>query len=152
MKLTTICLTFLFALCAKSVSAQESIVKSLQTYTPREGKVTIYQAPEIEALLGVKRSATGTHNSQIKVAGYRVQVYAGGNSRNSKQEAERMEARVKSHFPELMVYKTFTPPRWLCRVGDYRTVEEADAMMRKLKSAGVFKEVSIVRDQIIIYL
>ena len=39
-------------------------------------------------------------------------------------------------------------PRWLCRVGDFRSIEEADAMMRRLKATGVFKEVSIVRDQI----
>lgn len=152
MKLNTFCLACLFAFCAKNVCAQESIVRSLQANTPREGKVTIHHAPEIEALLGVKRNAAGTNESQIKMAGYRVQVYAGGNSRNSKREAEEMESKVKSHFPELMVYKTFTPPRWLCRVGDFRTIEEADAAMRKLRGTGGFKEVSIVRDQIIIYL
>ena len=33
-------------------------------------------------------------------------------------------------------------------LGDFRSIEEADAMMRKLKATGVFKEVSIVKDQI----
>ena len=51
-------------------------------------------------------------------------------------------------FPELTIYTSFNPPRWLCRVGDFRSIEEADAMMRKLKATGVFKEVSIVKDQI----
>jgi outer membrane protein assembly factor BamA len=36
----------------------------------------------------------------------------------------------------------------LCRVGDYRSIEEADASMRRLKATGKFKEVSIVREQI----
>jgi outer membrane protein assembly factor BamA len=36
----------------------------------------------------------------------------------------------------------------LCRVGDFRSIEEADAAMRRLKATGVFKEVSIVREQI----
>jgi homoserine O-acetyltransferase len=51
-------------------------------------------------------------------------------------------------FPELTIYTSFNPPRWLCRVGDFRSIEEADAMMRRLKATGMFKEVSIVRDQI----
>ena len=46
------------------------------------------------------------------------------------------------------VYTSFISPRWLCRVGDFRSIEEADAMMRRLKATGMFKEVSIVRDQI----
>ena len=56
--------------------------------------------------------------------------------------------RIKEYFPELTVYTSFNSPRWLCRVGDFRSIEEADAMMRKMKATGVFKEVSIVKDQI----
>lgn len=152
MKLPAFCLTFLMALCVNNVYAQESIVKSLQANTPGEGRVTIHQSPEIGALLGSRHLAGEGHDSQVKMSGYRVQVYAGGNSRNSKREAENMEAKVKSLFPELAVYKSFNPPRWLCRIGDFRTIEEADAMMRRLRSSGGFKEVSIVRDQIVIYL
>jgi hypothetical protein len=36
----------------------------------------------------------------------------------------------------------------LCRAGDFRSIEEADAMMRQLRATGAFKEVSIVKDQI----
>ena len=56
--------------------------------------------------------------------------------------------KVKKEFSELSVYTFFLPPRWLCRVGDYRSIEEADAVMRRLKATGHFKEVSIVREQI----
>ena len=49
---------------------------------------------------------------------------------------------------DLPVYTSFNPPRWLCRAGDFRSIEEADAMMRQLRATGVFKEVSIVKDQI----
>jgi hypothetical protein len=55
---------------------------------------------------------------------------------------------VRAEFPDLPVYTYFQPPRWLCRVGDFRSIEEADAAMRKLKGSGAFKEVSIVREQI----
>ena len=73
---------------------------------------------------------------------------AGNNTRQAKNDAYHVASRVKEYFPELTVYTSFNPPRWLCRVGDFRSIEEADAMMRRLKATGVFKEVSIVRDQI----
>lgn len=63
-----------------------------------------------------------------------------------------MEEQVKTLFPELPVYTIFKSPRWLCQVGDYKTIEEAYAMMRKMKQAGVFNEISIVKTQIIIPL
>ena len=84
----------------------------------------------------------------LKARGYRVQVYAGNNSRVARQAANDMAEQVKAEFPEIPVYAFFQPPRWLCRVGDYRSIEEADAAMRRLKAPGKFKEVSIVREQI----
>lgn len=84
----------------------------------------------------------------VKVAGYRVQVYAGNNTRNAKLEALRVASDVRSFFPEVSVYSFFSPPRWLCRVGDYRSMEEAYTMMRKLKATRVFHEVSIVKDRV----
>ncbi len=84
----------------------------------------------------------------IKVAGYRVQVYAGNNTRTAKLEAMRTASDVRNFFPEVSVYSFFSPPRWLCRVGDFRSMEEAYSMMRKLKATRVFHEVSIVKDRV----
>ena len=78
----------------------------------------------------------------------RVQVYAGNNSRVARNEANAIAEKIKMEFPEIPVYSYFQPPRWLCRVGDYRSIEEADAVMRRLKATGRYKEVSIVREQI----
>ena len=114
---------------------------------PGQGKVTIHQDPRIEALLGTEYVATG-EQTILKSPGYRVQVYAGNNSRTARNEATNMASKVKEYFPDLKTYAFFTSPRWLCRVGDFRSIEEADAMMRKLRATGVFKEVSIVKDQI----
>ena len=124
-------------------------MKSLERNVPGQGKVTIHQDERIEALLGrgAVPSSTGERKT-LRAAGYRVQVYAGSNTRQAKNEAHSVAASVKELFPDLPVYSFFSPPRWLCRVGDYRSVEEADAMMRKLRATGEFKEVSIVRDQI----
>lgn len=125
----------------------QNIVKSLERKVPGQGQVTIHQDPRIEGLLGTTRAAIG-EQKVIKSFGYRIQVYAGNNSRNARNEAYGMASRVKEYFPELKVYTFFTSPRWLCRVGDFRSIEEADAMMRRLKNTGAFREVAIVKEQI----
>lgn len=141
-------LLLLLLVFAAGMQAQ-NIVKSLERNVPGQGKVTIHQDPRMEALLGSVRTATGTDSqNMIKADGYRVQVYAGNNSRNARNEAHNMASKVKEYFPDLKVYTSFTSPRWLCRVGDFRSIEEADAMMRKLRGTGIFKEVAIVKDQV----
>jgi hypothetical protein len=128
-----------FAFAAISV-AQNNIVKSLERNVPGQGKVSIHQDARIGALIGSEYIPTGSDDRKvIKSSGYRVQVYAGNNTRQSN---------IKERFPDLPVYTSFNPPRWLCRAGDFRSIEEADAMMRQLRATGAFKEVSIVKDQI----
>ena len=133
-----------------SVSAQKSIVDELQKNRVGQGTVTIHQDARISALLGSAyvRGENETEPKVLKMRGYRVQVYAGNNSRIARKEANEVANQVKQEFPDLSVYAFFLPPRWLCRVGDYKSIEEADATMRRLKASGKFKEVSIVREQI----
>ena len=133
---------------AAFASAQNNIVKSLERNVPGQGKVTIHQDARIEALIGQEYIPNGTENRVLKSQGYRVQVYAGNNTIRAKNEAHSVGSRIKEYFPELSVYTSFHSPRWLCRVGDFRSIEEADAMMRQLRATGVFKEVSIVKEQI----
>ena len=133
-----------------SVSAQVSIVEELQQERAGQGTVTVHQDAGISALLGTVyvKNENEAEPKVLKARGYRVQVYAGNNSRVARKEANEVAEQIKSEFPELPVYAFFQPPRWLCRVGDYRSIEEADASMRRLKATGKFKEVSIVREQI----
>ena len=133
-----------------SVSAQKSIVDELQKNRVGQGTVTIHQDVRISALLGSAyvRGENETEPKVLKMRGYRVQVYAGNNSRIARKEANEVADQIKQEFPDLSVYAFFLPPRWLCRVGDYKSIEEADATMRRLKTSGKFKEVSIVREQI----
>ena len=138
---------FFFSL---SAAAQKNIVEDLQTSRVGQGTVIIHQDAKISALLGATyvKSAGENEPKMLKARGYRIQVYAGNNSRIARQEANDVAELIKMEFPELPVYAFFQPPRWLCRVGDYRSIEEADASMRRLKATGKFKEVSIVREQI----
>ena len=143
----------LFAVVVSSMMSAQNIVKSLESNVPGEGKVVIYQDAAIEALLGAEHTFEGNESRRVlKSTGYRVQVYAGSNSRVARNEATQVGERVKGYFPEVSVYTFFASPRWLTRIGDFRSIEEADAMMRKLKSTGIFKEVAIVKDNINIQL
>ena len=137
-------------LCVSEGYAQRNIVESLQTRQAGEGVVTVHQDAQISSLIGKRyvRAASSEPVKTLKARGFRVQVYAGNNSRQARSEANNVASKVKEEFPELPVYTYFQPPRWLCRVGDFKSIEEAHATMRKLKATGVFKEVSIVREQI----
>lgn len=142
-------LCLFFVVFGLTASAQRNIVSELQKNKVGEGTVTIHQDDKISALLGVGYvKSEGDEPKVLKARGYRVQVYAGNNSRIARTEANEYADKVKAEFPEMSVYAYFQPPRWLCRVGDYRSIEEADAAMRRLKATGKFKEVSIVREQI----
>lgn len=136
------------------IQAQDNIIKSLERHEAGCGTIAIHQDGRLNALLGVKHVNKGTTGDAkvLKESGYRIQVYAGADSRDSKSAAYEMEGHVKTLFPELSVYTAFKSPRWICQVGDYKTIEEAYAMMRKMKQTGAFSEVSIVRTQIIIPL
>ena len=82
-----------------------------------------------------------------KVTGYRVQAFAGGNSRKDRQMAEQARNNIKAQFPNISVYVHFYSPRWICRVGNFRTYEEAHQMMVRLQNMG-YKQASIVRGKI----
>ena len=82
-----------------------------------------------------------------KVNGYRVQVFAGGNSRNDKIKAQNAGNAVKLAFPSQPVYVHFYSPRWICRVGNFRTYEEASAVLHQVKKMG-YKQACIVSGKI----
>ena len=133
MRLFVFCL---FCLLAVGVKAQRTIVESLQENRAGEGVVTIHQDAYITSLLGVKYVKKTSSNSEkvLKTRGFRVQVYAGNNSRAAREAAMYVAEKVKKEFPDMPVYTYFQPPRWLCRVGDFKSIEEAHVAMRKLKS------------------
>lgn len=143
-------LSLVFTVSSGIAVAQSNIVESLQTNVPGQGKVTVHQDAQITDMIGKRFVRTGSSEVQrvIKTRGYRVQVYAGNNSRQARDEANIVAEKVKEKFPDMPVYTFFQPPRWLCRVGDYKSIEEAHVAMRQLKAEGSFKEVAIVREQI----
>lgn len=82
-----------------------------------------------------------------KTNGYRVQVFAGGNSRDDRQKANRTGNTIKINFPDEPVYVHFYSPRWICRVGNYRSYEEAHQMLIAVKQLG-YEQATIVKGKI----
>ncbi len=86
----------------------------------------------------------------VKVNGYRVQAFAGGNSRKDRQKAEQIGNNIKAHYGNVPVYVHFYSPRWICRVGNYRTYEEAHQMLQNLRNLG-YNQASIVKGRITVH-
>lgn len=136
-----------------AANAQKNIIESLETAQVGQGNVSVFQDEKITNLIGNifdKSALPSGESATLKLRGYRIQLYAGNNSKQARNEANDVAERFRESYPNMGVYTYFRPPRWLCRVGDFRSIEEADAMMRQLKATGRFKEISIVREQIII--
>jgi hypothetical protein len=82
-----------------------------------------------------------------QVVGYRIQAFAGGNTGADRQRAERIGNALRSLFPGQRVYVHFYSPRWICRMGNYRTYEEAREMCEQVVRAG-YESATIVRGRI----
>ncbi len=123
-----------------------------QTATKQEKKdnlPSIVQSTKRDST-DISDSADDNHKKVMrgqKVNGYRVQVFAGGNSRNDRIKAERIGNEVKSLFPGVPVYVHFYSPRWICRMGNYRTYEEAHDVLNQVKNLG-YQSAIIVKGKI----
>lgn len=92
--------------------------------------------------------STRRHTAKTyKTNGYRIQIYSGGNSKNDKLKAQQVGSNAKRAMPDQAVYVHFLSPRWTCRMGNYRTYEEASAKLREVKELG-FNEAFIVNDKV----
>ena len=139
----------LLALVSLPIMAQDNIVDRLEQTVDGQGMITIHQDARLDSLLGMVYDPAMSKGKKIQTIGYRIQIYAGGNTRYAKEEALKAAQYVKTKFPEIPVYTEFVAPRWVCRVGDYKTIEEADQVMRMLKKSRTYKEIAILPNQII---
>lgn len=139
----------LLTLASLPLMAQDNIVDRLEQIVPGQGVITIHQDARLDALLGMVYDPAMSKGKKIQTVGYRIQIYAGGNTRSAKEEAQKAAQYIKDKYPEIPVYTEFVAPRWVCRVGDYKTIEEADQAMRMLKQTRTFKEIAILPNQLI---
>lgn len=130
----------LMLLCALVIKAQSNIVTELQRDVQGQGTVRVMQPAKLIELMGTMANNNG---KVAQVEGYRVMVYSGNNSRTAREEANKMAQYMRENFPGAEVYVVFESPIRSCLYGDYRTREEAEAVMYKLKATKKIKEISV---------
>ncbi|MCQ2222934.1 MAG: SPOR domain-containing protein [Bacteroidaceae bacterium] len=141
--------------------AQEKYTDKLRQRGTSGAVVVVHQDAEIEELVNgnsvasrdtasvdladeaKKEKTSGPHT---KADGYRVQIYMAGNTANDKAVVKGYAKRFKSRFPNVNAYVSFNSPHWVCTVGDYKTREEANEMLKQVRSS--FNTAYIVRSKI----
>lgn len=89
-----------------------------------------------------------TYKKSYSVMGFRIQIFSGDDSRNARQQAYAMGNKFKSYFSTIPVYTHFFSPHWICRVGDFRTYEEANGYLHQMHEVGEFKQAAIIKCKI----
>lgn len=115
--------------------------------TTKKNVVTVPTTPSTETETPSVDTRKKVMGKSYKVTGYRVQAFAGGNTRADKQKAQRIGNDIKMNYPDTPIYVHFYSPRWICRVGNYRTYEEAHKMLLEIRKMG-YKQASIVKGKI----
>ena len=138
MKRAVVLISMLF--CVLCAGAQSNIVSQIESYAFGEGRVRITQPEKLTSLMGSMANADG----EVKqVEGYRVLVYSGNNSRQARDEANAMAEYMRKNYPGAEVYVVFESPIRSCEYGDFRTREEAELLMYRLRATKRFKEISV---------
>lgn len=88
---------------------------------------------------------------KTKVRGFRIQVYWGGNQQSEKNKAMAAGNKVTTAFPELEAYTSFESPHWRCRVGDFKTHQEATEFLAKIKKAKIVNDPIVVKSEIFMF-
>lgn len=135
----------LLGMADASAQSRVTFVDLLENEVPGQGEVNVERDERLDSLIG--HCAQAAIDGQMTAVGYRIQVYAGNNTRDARAKAQEAEAFIRETYPELPVYTVFKSPRWLCTVGDYLYYEDAYDMMRKIKSETSYKGVIILRNQ-----
>lgn len=114
----------------------------------RREAIRAQKIKEAEENAGVTATNTKKLMSNSKrVTGYRVQVFAGGNTRNDRAQAQEMGAKLKTQIPGEPIYVHFYSPRWCCRCGNFLNQEDATKMMKRLTKLG-YKNACVVKTTI----
>ena len=129
----------------KNENKSKNEVKSENKHNAKQGE-TRNNATKHET----STSATSTYISRArhKARGFRICIFTGGNSRADKIKAIQMGNKCRSKFGELAAYTSFEPPRWVTHVGDFKTRQEAEKYVTRIRRARISYEVRIVASEV----
>jgi hypothetical protein len=105
----------------------------------QEGDVKIIKDSRVDAL--VKKQGTPTPPAMTpQLMGYRVQLFFD----SDKQLVDDARSKFISQFPKVDTYIVFTSPNFVLKVGDFRTLLEAErireTLLREFPTSFVIKE------------
>jgi hypothetical protein len=130
------------------VNAPASKVAPVSAKSEKKVSALATKTPQVVDSFLTDTTKVQLTGQRVRMNGYRIQVYLGGNTRKGKTEAQMMKERVRNSFPELSVYAGFQSPHWICRAGDFRTMEEASEYLQQMRETGRFDEAVIVKSKI----
>ncbi len=149
----------LFLLSVTSIMAQaqrKDILNDLVEHKVGQGRVMVFEDNMIKDVLGRNMSPSRTVYSKddgeqyVKMRGFKIQAFSGNNQRTSKNEANTKQRLINESFPEQETVVTFDSPFWRLRVGNFRTREEANEVLREMQKVftSFGKEMYVVVDEV----
>ena len=114
-----------------------------QVLEPAKGSVEIVQDEKVTQLTEQYRKMS-LNNPEVD--GYRVQIFFDSGS-NSKNKAASIKDNFETVYPEVKSYLSYKEPYYRVRVGDFRTLTEAEGFQKKI--AADFPNSIAVKDNII---
>jgi hypothetical protein len=120
---------------------------------PHDGQLKIIQDPSLDTL--ISRYILGFKNLEEKrggsegMEGFRIQIYF-KNTRNAREESNKIRALFISKFPGLITYQTYQDPGYfIIRVGDFRTKTEATRWFVLINKEREFQDAAYIVPDII---
>ena len=138
-------IAFVFLCVGLNANAQK-FLEDLTQEKQGEGKVTVSESREIDELVNGKEVVIPV-TTPAATNTTRVQVFSGGNTRADRVKAEQVKGAMKAEFPGQPVYTHFYSPRWICRMGNFRTYAEAEKILKQVKAMG-YPQAVIVKGKI----
>ena len=132
---------------AKPATQKPASQPGFSSQSSQTGSTSLTSSSSLSSSVDTVDTSKKVIRGGYKVAGYRVQAFAGGNSRADRIKAEQTGNNIKAQFADVPVYVHFYSPRWICRVGNYRTYEEAHQMLVSLRKLG-YSQATIVKGKI----
>lgn len=100
-----------------------------------------------------KRNHTSQQTIESHGVGFRIQAYSDNNHNTAKAAAQQRARDIAMKFPQYRSYITYKAPSWRLRIGDFKTRQEAQAALQRIKSVypKFAREMVIVKDRINIW-
>lgn len=132
-------------------NTKENIFDALSKKDSVSGAVVkMHQNKNIEQRVARGTSATSGSIQSVTTTGYRVQVFSSNTQRTARGEAYKIEKEIRDAFPEHEVYVSYTSPFWRVRIGNFRSIDEAQEFRSQVIKAfpNLRTDTYTVRDQI----